>query len=85
MRSQHWFVYMLKCADGTLYTGVTTDVERRLEEHNESPKGAKYTRVRRPVVVVHQETFSTRSEACVREAAIKRLTRQEKELLIKAA
>lgn len=73
-----WYVYILKCADGTLYTGVTTDIIRRIEEHNDSPKGAKYTRVRRPVLLVHQESFMTRSEACVREAAIKKLTREEK-------
>jgi len=73
-----WHVYILTCADGTLYTGVTTDLTRRLEEHNESPKGAKYTRVRRPVVLAHQEAFDTRSEACVREAAIKKLSRDEK-------
>ncbi len=76
--SSDWYVYILTCADGTLYTGVTTDLTRRLEEHNTSPKGAKYTRVRRPVVLVHQEAFDTRSEACIREAAIKKLTREEK-------
>ena len=73
-----WYVYILTCADGTLYTGVTTDLTRRLEEHNTSPKGAKYTRVRRPVTLAHTEAFTTRSEACIREAAIKKLSREEK-------
>ncbi len=80
-----WFAYILQCADGTLYTGVTTDVARRVSEHNGSAKGAKYTRVRRPVALAHQEAFATRSEACAREAVIKKLTRQEKEALIKGA
>lgn len=76
-----WYVYMLRCADGTLYTGVTTDLARRLKEHNESPEGAKYTRARRPVSLVHQETFASRSEACAREVAIKKLSRAEKQAL----
>lgn len=77
-----WYVYILTCADGTLYTGVTKDLERRIFEHNESPKGAKYTRVRRPVTLTHQEAFKTRSEACSREAAIKKLSREEKMALL---
>ena len=83
--ARDWFVYILACADGTLYTGVTTDVIRRVEEHNSSPKGAKYTRVRRPVALVHQEAFKSRSEACVREAAIKKLSREEKQGLLLTA
>lgn len=75
---QEWFVYVLTCADGTLYTGVTTDVARRVEEHNVSPKGAKYTRIRRPVSLAYQESFPDRSSACAREAAIKKLSRGEK-------
>lgn len=74
-----WFVYILRCADGTLYTGVTTDVARRLLEHNDSVLGAKYTRARRPVTLAYQESLPTRSEACIREAAIKKLSREEKE------
>ncbi|HEY1041950.1 MAG TPA: GIY-YIG nuclease family protein [Candidatus Paceibacterota bacterium] len=77
-----WYVYLLRCADGTLYTGVTTDIERRMKEHNESREGAKYTRARRPVSLAHQETFPTRSEACAREAAIKKLSKGEKEALL---
>jgi len=73
-----WYVYVLRCADDTLYTGVTTDVARRVQEHNESPKGARYTRARRPVSLVHTESFETRSAACTREAAIKQLSREEK-------
>lgn len=77
-----WFVYILRCADGTFYTGVTTDVERRVQTHNESPTGAKYTKARRPVVLVWSEPAADRSTAQKREAAIKQLSRTEKELLI---
>jgi putative endonuclease len=75
------FVYVLECADGSLYTGYTTDPERRLEEHNDGA-GAKYTRGRTPVELVHVERFESRSAAMVREHAIKRLSRSEKEELI---
>ena len=77
-----WFVYLLRCADDTLYCGVCTDLERRLQEHNSSPKGARYTRARRPVSMVWQLELESRSEACREEARIKRLTRQAKEQLI---
>jgi len=77
-----WHVYILECADGTLYTGVATDVARRVREHNESAKGARYTRARRPVRLVHAEAFATRSAACAREAAIKKLAREEKRRLV---
>lgn len=73
-----WFVYVLQCADDTLYTGVTTNVARRVEEHNTSPKGAKYTRVRRPVSLVYLEEADSRAAACVREAAFKKLSRDKK-------
>lgn len=77
-----WYVYILKCSDNTLYTGVTVDVERRVNEHNHDNKlGAKYTRVRRPVKVVYQEELETRSLAGKREAAIKKLTRTNKNKL----
>ena len=69
---------MLECSDGTLYTGITTDLERRLDEHNNSPKGAKYTRARRPVVLVYSEELESRSEASKREYVIKKMNRQEK-------
>lgn len=77
-----WHVYILRCADGTLYAGVTTDLARRLVEHNGTAKGAKYTRVRRPVSLAHAEAFLTRSEACRREAEIKKMTRAEKLALV---
>lgn len=79
-----WYVYMLWCADDTLYTGVTIDVTRRVEEHNDSDKGAKYTKVRRPVTLAHVEAFPDRSTACAREAALKKLSRSEKLALIKS-
>ena len=80
-----YFTYILECADGTLYVGVTTDIERRVEEHNSSDKGAKYTKVRRPVVLKYTEEFENRSEAQKREHELKSLTRTEKlKLLIEA-
>ena len=72
-----WFVYMVECGDGTLYTGITTDLDRRMEQHN-SGTGAKYTRSRGPVHLVYHETVASHSEALKREYAIKQLTRQEK-------
>ena len=78
-----WMVYVLRCNDDTLYTGVTTDLQRRLSEHNQDDKsGAKYTRVRRPVELVYSESCQTRSEAMKREHGIKKLSRAQKELLI---
>ena len=79
-RKQH-FVYILECADGTLYTGYTTEPERRLAEHNEG-SGAKYTRVRLPVKMVYTAAFQTRGEAMKEEARIKQLTRAAKLALI---
>ena len=72
-----WYVYMLRCGDDSLYTGYTDDVERRLKTH-QSGKGAKYTRSRLPVALVYQESLPDKSAALRREAAIKRLTRQQK-------
>lgn len=77
-----WKVYMLRCADGSLYTGIATDLKRRLEEHNNSAKGAKYTKVRRPVELVYYENCSDRVDAARREYAIKKLNRKEKLKLI---
>lgn len=76
------FVYILECADGTYYTGWTTDVQAREKAHN-SGNGAKYTRCRLPVRVIYQERLESKSEAMKREAAIKKLTRTQKEKLIK--
>ena len=74
-----WFVYMLRCADGTLYTGITTDVDRRVAEHNgDSGLGARYTRSRRPVTLAYVEPARNRAGAARREAAIKRLDRARK-------
>lgn len=77
-----WFVYMLKCNDGSLYTGISTDLTRRVLEHNDSIKGAKYTRNRRPVTLVYQESCQDRSSATKREIAIKKLPRSKKQALI---
>ena len=75
-------VYVLSCADDTLYTGYTTDVERRVAEHN-AGEGAKYTRGRTPVEVVHVESYETRSAALSREHEIKQLSRGEKVRLVR--
>lgn len=75
------YVYMLSCADGSLYTGWTNDLAKRLENH-QAGKGAKYTRGRLPVTLAYCETYETESEARKRECAIKKLTRQQKEKLI---
>lgn len=75
------YTYILKCSDGTLYTGWTNDIDKRLKDHNEG-RGAKYTRARTPVVLVYYETFSTKEEAMKREYAIKHMTRKQKEKLI---
>jgi len=74
-----WYVYIVECADGSFYTGITTDINRRLNEHNYSFKlGAKYTRSRRPVRLVYQEEKFDRSDASKREAQIKRYARNKK-------
>ncbi len=75
-------VYILKCGDGTLYTGSTLDLEKRLHEHNELKCGAKYTKARRPVVLVYKEKVRDVAEARSREAEIKRMTRDKKLVLI---
>lgn len=75
------YTYLLECADQTLYCGWTNNLEKRLKAHN-SGTGAKYTKPRRPVVLVYYEEFETKEEAMRREAAIKKLTRQEKKRLI---
>lgn len=76
------YTYILQCADGTLYCGWTNCLEKRLKAHNEG-RGAKYTKSRRPVVLAYYEEFETKSEAMRREAAIKKLKREQKEALIK--
>ena len=73
-----YYVYIVQCSDETLYTGITTDLQRRIFEHNNLKKGAKYTKVRRPVILVYNEKCEDRSSASKRESAIKKLTRAEK-------
>ncbi len=79
-----WFVYIVRCADDTLYAGVATDAQARVAKHNEG-LGAKYTRTRRPVELVYVESANDRSAALVREHAIKRMSAAEKRSLIAAA
>ena len=76
------YTYILECKDGSYYTGWTNNLEKRLQDHN-AGKGAKYTKARRPVLLAHYETFTTKEEAMRREYAIKQMTRAEKEKLIK--
>ena len=76
--TQRWYLYVVKCSDGTLYTGVTTDLERRIKEHNASPRGAKYTRTRRPVELVYSYSYLSRSQAQRAEHKFKRLSKRQK-------
>jgi len=79
---ENWSVYIVRCADGSLYTGVAKDVARRVEEHNANNLlAANYTRARRPVTLVYQEEVATRSAAGRREYQVKRMSRREKEAL----
>jgi putative endonuclease len=80
-----WYVYMVECADRSLYTGVARDVARRVAEHNEGRAAARYTRARRPVRLAWQEAATDRATACRREAVIKKLSRAEKLRLIEAS
>lgn len=72
-----WYVYILQCADGTLYTGITNDLDRRLKAHN-AGTASKYTRVRRPVAMVYREEADTKGDALRRELQIKSMSRQQK-------
>lgn len=76
-----WHLYILRCGDGSLYTGITTDISRRLEAHRQG-RGARYTRGRGPLTLCYQEECGTHSDALKRELAVKALTRTEKEALI---
>ena len=78
---QNWHLYILRCGDGTLYTGITTDVEKRFAQH-QSGKGAKYTRGRGPLVLVYRETCGSHSQALKREYEVKSLSREKKQELI---
>jgi len=77
-----YYIYILKCADATLYTGITTDLKRRLEEHNRTKLGARYTSSRRPVELVYSKKFKNRSLVSREEIRIKKLKRNEKLKLI---
>lgn len=77
-----WYIYIIKCIDNTLYTGITTDIDRRILEHNSTGRGAKYTRSRQPVELVYLESCESRSIASKREYAIKKLKKKEKLFLI---
>jgi len=76
--TKSWFLYVVQCSDGTLYTGVTTDIERRIREHNGSKRGAKYTSSRRPVTLVYIKDCKDRMHALREEYAFKSLSRKEK-------
>ncbi len=80
---ERWTVYILRCKDGTLYTGITKDIERRVKQHNDG-KGSKYTQSRRPVKVVYNEKKMGRANALVREAEIKQYSKGKKEELVSA-
>lgn len=77
-----YFLYILRCSDNSLYTGITTDLDRRITEHNWNEKWAKYTRTRRPVELIYSESFENRSEASKREYEIKKMKKIDKESLI---
>ena len=77
-----WYLYVVRCKDGSFYTGITKDVEARIKVHN-SPRGAKYTRARRPVVLLYTEEFETKSQALHREIEVKKLGRENKIHLVK--
>jgi putative endonuclease len=78
-----WYLYVLQCSDDTLYAGITTDISRRVKEHNVSSKGAKYTRSRRPVKVIYTVKFVDRSTAQIAEISFKKKTRPQKLDIIK--
>lgn len=80
--NHRWKLYVVRCSDDTFYTGVTLDTDRRLREHNETNRGAKYTRTRRPVVLVYSEEYDDRSSAQKAERRFKALTRKQKETIV---
>ncbi len=82
MKTGKNYVYIVKCSDGSYYTGWTTDLDKRIKAHNAGVRGAKYTRGRRPVTLVYYEEYETSKEAQSREWHIKQLNRKEKEQLI---
>jgi predicted GIY-YIG superfamily endonuclease len=80
-RKEPWFLYVLECCDGSLYTGITKDLERRLKEHN-AGRASRYTRAHRPVRMIYHEPCRDRTAALLREIAVKRLSREKKEALV---
>lgn len=78
---QPWFVYILECSDGSFYTGITNDLDRRQQQHNEGT-ASRYTRSRRPVILRYQESCESRSQALIRECSLRLLTRKQKEDLV---
>ena len=83
-QKSNWFVYIVCCADNTFYTGITTNLEKRILTHNQGV-GAKYTKMRLPVKLIYSESQTNRSSASIREAEIKKLTKKQKEILIKTS
>ena len=79
---EEWFVYIMQCKDGSFYTGITKDIERRLKMHNDG-KASRYTRIRRPVKLRYQEPCMSRTQSLVRECEVKALPRKKKEELIR--
>ncbi len=80
--SDYWYTYMVRCSDRTLYTGIAKDPKKRLQEHNTGKNGARYTRSRRPVRLVYQEKFTSRSAAASREYQLKQMSRAAKQRLM---
>ena len=83
-KREPWFLYVLKCSDGTLYTGITNNVQKRFQNH-QSGKGARFTRTRLPLQLLYQESCASRSAALVREWQVKSFPRKKKELLVLGA
>ena len=79
--TEEWFLYILQCHDGSFYTGITKDIERRVKMHN-AGRASRFTQVRRPVKIIYQETLFSRSQALVRECRVKALSRRAKEALV---
>ncbi len=82
--NSRWYVYIVRCDDGTLYTGITTNLEERVAQHNSEKGGAKYTRSRKPVNLIYSELADSRSMAAKREYAIKKMPKEKKVELTKA-
>ena len=83
--NDNWSLYIIEASDASLYTGITTDVERRFDEHSQGPRGARYFNGRNPIKIVYREDGHSRSSASRREAAIKKLSRSAKQQLIAGA